>query len=85
MKFLCCRFIQSKNRANLGYKLAVNHLADRTSYEMKYLRGRKAPENRFNGGQPFPYTFEELAEIEGQLPDSIDWRLAGAVTPVKGK
>ncbi|XP_050788033.1 digestive cysteine proteinase 2-like [Gopherus flavomarginatus] len=72
------RFVHSKNRANLSYKLALNHLADRTPEEMAVLRGRLksgAP----NNGQPFPsemYTGLILPEI-------LDWRLYGAVTPVK--
>ncbi|EMP31094.1 Cathepsin L [Chelonia mydas] len=72
------RFIHSKNRPTLPSKLALNHLADRTPAEMAVLRGRLksgAP----NNGQPFP--------SEGYtgliLPESLDWRLYGAVTPVK--
>ncbi|TFK13221.1 histidine decarboxylase [Platysternon megacephalum] len=72
------RFVHSKNRANLPYRLALNHLADRTPEEMAVLRGRLksgAP----NNGQPFP------AELYTGLilPEILDWRLYGAVTPVK--
>lgn len=66
------RYVHSKNRDNLPYKLVLNHLADRTPAEMAVLRGRLksgAP----NNGQPFP--------SEGYtgliLPESLDWRLYG--------
>nr|CAD7256813.1 unnamed protein product [Timema shepardi] len=75
------RFIHSKNRANLGYTLGINHLADRTDLEIRALRGKQyTAEKHYNGGLPFPYnTSEEL----DKLPVYIDWRLFGAVTPVK--
>nr|XP_013800141.1 PREDICTED: thiol protease aleurain-like [Apteryx mantelli mantelli] len=72
------RFVHSKNRAALSYTLALNHLADRTPQELAVLRGRRrsrAP----NNGQPFPS--EHYAGLD--LPESLDWRLYGAVTPVK--
>lgn len=73
------RLIHSINRANLGYKLDVNHLADRTDLELKALRGKQYTKG-YNGGQPFPHNVEkELSTI----PENIDWRLYGAVTPVK--
>ncbi|KAG6932516.1 digestive cysteine proteinase 2-like [Chelydra serpentina] len=72
------RYVHSKNRAHLPYKLVLNHLADRTPEEMAVLRGRLrsgAP----NYGQPFPSEgYKSLI-----LPESLDWRLYGAVTPVK--
>lgn len=73
------RFIHSINRANKGYQLEANHLADRTELELKALRGKQYTKG-YNGGEPFPYNAEE--EIT-KIPESIDWRLHGAVTPVK--
>nr|BAF94153.1 26,29 kDa proteinase-like cysteine protease [Plautia stali] len=73
------RFIYSKNRANLGYQLAVNHLADKTETELRVLRGRRYTPG-YNGGSAFPY---ELKTINAAVPDQYDWRLYGAVTPVK--
>ncbi|XP_017887967.1 digestive cysteine proteinase 1 [Ceratina calcarata] len=73
------RFIHSVNRANKGYQLQVNHLVDRTELELKALRGKQYTKG-YNGGQPFPYN---VAHEMTNVPDSIDWRLYGAVTPVK--
>ncbi|XP_075765252.1 digestive cysteine proteinase 1-like [Pelodiscus sinensis] len=72
------RYVHSKNRANLPYKLALNHLADRTPEETAVLRGRQQDQPPSNG-QPFPW-----ASYAGlNLPESLDWRLFGAVTPMK--
>ncbi|CAK1590692.1 unnamed protein product [Parnassius mnemosyne] len=76
------RFINSNNRARRGFTLSVNHLADRTDDELAALRGL-----RYNGsipmGLPFPYGESELKEMQMILPPEIDWRLVGAVSPVK--
>lgn len=75
------RFIHSKNRLRLGYALAINHLADRTEDELHALRGYKPSKPKGgNGGKPFP---KDLLKVKDHLPDSWDWRLLGAVTPVK--
>lgn len=73
------RFIHSKNRATLGYSLGINHLADRTEDELRALRGFKSS-GIYNGGQSFPHNLES---INDHLPDQHDWRLFGAVSPVK--
>lgn len=72
------RFIHSKNRAGLSYRLAVNHLADRTDIEMKALRGNR-PSGEYNGGNAFPYNNIKKSDY----PASLDWTVYGAVTPVK--
>lgn len=59
--------------------MGVNHLADKTDLELKALRGRRYS-GVYNGGGPFPYKHIDRA----QLPTDYDWRLYGAVTPVKG-
>uniref|UniRef100_T1INL6 Peptidase C1A papain C-terminal domain-containing protein n=1 Tax=Strigamia maritima TaxID=126957 RepID=T1INL6_STRMM len=71
------RFIHSTNRQRNGFTLAVNHLADKTDKEMRILRGKQRSNSEYNGGLPFPY------HHVSHLPDSLDWRLSGAVTPVK--
>jgi len=78
------RYIHSKNRAGLTYRLRPNHLADFSTAELAHLRGRiydpAASNASTNGGQPSPaYTPAQAAA----LPESLDWRLYGAVTPVK--
>lgn len=76
------RFIHSKNREQLGYSLTVNRFADRTEDEMKAYRGhRPSGPGKYNGGNPFPYMLTE--KVLADLPDDYDWRLFGAVTPVK--
>ncbi|CAB3361153.1 Hypothetical predicted protein [Cloeon dipterum] len=72
------RYIHSTNRAGLPYKLAVNHMADKSELEMKAFRGRQYSEG-YNGGSAFPYDTPEMHKV----PDSMDWRIFGAVTPVK--
>ncbi|XP_067862776.1 digestive cysteine proteinase 1-like [Heptranchias perlo] len=72
------RYIHSMNRKNLTYKMGINHFADRSVGEMTTMRGR-LKRTTPNKGQPFP------AELYKSviLPPSMDWRLYGAVTPVK--
>jgi len=56
-------------------------LADYSKEELKSLCGyRKLNPDEFNGGKPFPYNNKDFTN----LPSEIDWRIAGAVTPVKG-
>ncbi|XP_068189106.1 digestive cysteine proteinase 2 isoform X1 [Antennarius striatus] len=72
------RYIHSKNRAGLSYTLALNALSDCTKAELSTIRGRK-PVKTPNGGLPFPSeTYKGVT-----VPESLDWRLYGAVTPVK--
>ncbi|CAJ1083734.1 digestive cysteine proteinase 1 [Xyrichtys novacula] len=72
------RYVHSKNREGLSFSVVLNSLADRTIDELAIMRGRirgKTP----NKGEPFPTKIYEGVTV----PDSLDWRLYGAVTPVK--
>ncbi|XP_066530853.1 digestive cysteine proteinase 1-like [Hoplias malabaricus] len=71
------RYVHSMNRAGLSYVLSVNHLADRSQAELAVMRGKRGKKT-FNNAQPFPPELRSVA-----TPDSLDWRLYGAVTPVK--
>merc|ERR1719429_986235 len=74
------RFIHSKNRQGLSYSLASNHLADKSEQEIRVLRGRTFDRSlKYNGGKPRVYSSQQLRDA----PDTLDWRLYGAVTPVK--
>ncbi|XP_052744081.1 digestive cysteine proteinase 1 [Bicyclus anynana] len=75
------RYIHSNNRAHRGFTLAVNHLADRTDDELAALRGRRY--SGPNQGLPFPHSARALEEMSDKVPAEHDWRLFGAVTPVK--
>lgn len=72
------------NRANLGFQMTVNHLADHTELELKALRGKQYTHVTNNGGLPFPYKPKKIVKTKS-FPKDLDWRLYGAVTPVKGK
>jgi len=74
------RYIHSKNRAGLSYRLAPNHLTDLSADEMRRMRG-KLNSKGYNGGLPFPHT--NLTDAIEHLPEQMDWRLYGAVTSVK--
>uniref|UniRef100_A0A3Q1GR39 Zgc:103438 n=1 Tax=Acanthochromis polyacanthus TaxID=80966 RepID=A0A3Q1GR39_9TELE len=74
----CFQYIHSKNRAGLSFSLALNSLSDRSMSELATMRGRKQRKTP-NGGLPFPSkSYEGIG-----IPESLDWRLYGAVTPVK--
>ncbi|KAF3707665.1 SH3 domain-binding protein 5 [Channa argus] len=72
------RYVHSKNRAGLPFSLALNSLSDRTLSELSSMRGRKRGKTP-NRGLPFPSKMYKGVNV----PDSLDWRLYGAVTPVK--
>ncbi|XP_034401177.1 digestive cysteine proteinase 1-like [Cyclopterus lumpus] len=72
------RYVHSKNRAGLPFALALNSLSDRTMSELTTMRGRKRGKTP-NGGLPFLLKNYEKVTV----PESLDWRIYGAVTPVK--
>ena len=72
------RYILSKNRESVRYRLAVNHLADLTDDEMKIMRGRL-----YSGANNQGLVFDKTKYNLTNIPKQWDWRLLGAVTPVK--
>lgn len=77
------RYIHSKNRANLGYKLAVNRFADYYDEELMPTSGyRKEKKRDRPSSQSKTFRYGKSPFVN--LPESIDWRGAGAVTPVQG-
>lgn len=73
-----CRYVHSKNRAGLSYTLGLNSLSDRTVSELSTMRGRKQRKTPNNG---LAFSFKQYGNVI--VPESLDWRLSGAVTPVK--
>jgi C1A family cysteine protease len=74
------RYINSINRQGLSFRVAINHLADKSDEELRVLTGKqKSVKGAQNNGLPF-----DMSKYENKaLPESFDWRLYGAVTPVK--
>lgn len=72
------RYVHSMNRAGLSFSLSVNHLADRSQKELSMMRGCQRTHKVHRKAQPFPSEIRSIA-----TPNSVDWRLYGAVTPVK--
>jgi len=62
------------------YKLAMNHLGDMTSQEVKEILNGYKMRNKLTGKAS---TF--LAPSNLKIPDSVDWRTEGYVTPVKNQ
>ncbi|XP_061368850.1 senescence-specific cysteine protease SAG39-like [Gastrolobium bilobum] len=70
-------FIESFNAAaNKPYRLSVNHLADLTIEEFKASR------NGFKRPHEFTTTSFKYENVTA-IPATIDWRIKGAVTPIK--
>ena len=68
------RYIESMNRKGLTYRLAVNHLADKTDEELQVITGKlRTKPNTKNNGLPF-----DMSKYNTKLPDSFDWRIYGA-------
>ncbi|KAL8558058.1 hypothetical protein ACOMHN_022951 [Nucella lapillus] len=74
------RYIHSKNRQGLTYRMAINHMADRSDRELKMMNKFRRTKN-YDGIQGLPFDDSQFAKAP--IPDQMDWRLYGAVTPVK--
>ena len=66
------RYIHSKNRQGLSFSLAVNHMADKSSVELRALNGRRYSAG-YNGG----LAFNKHKYDRENIPDNMDWRLYG--------
>ena len=69
------RFIRSKNRENLKYKLAPNNFADMTEEEIDLHRGLLHDEKeKKNPKLSEVLYFNQSLLTSGLVPDELDWR-----------
>ena len=72
------RYINSKNRENLGFTLAINHLSDLNEKELKLRNGY-----RYTGiGESHRLKSSDVL-MGWNIPDSMNWTAKGAVNPPK--
>ncbi|XP_028397779.1 cathepsin L1-like [Dendronephthya gigantea] len=85
-------FIRSKNRARLNYTLAVNNLADLTPEEFRamndllYDEDNRVPEfmkDQFPSHDDVPVV--NYTEPSEPLPENLDWREYGVISPTRGQ
>jgi len=81
------RWIRAANRRGLSYTLGVNHMVDWTPDERRVLLGRRALPQvmEFASGPVRGCSLYEPPSGNASiaLPNRLDWREAGLVTPVK--
>ena len=69
------RYIRSKNRQNLKYKLAPNSFTDMTEEEVNLHRGLLHDKNEHKAPkQPEVLKFNHSVLSLGLIPDDLDWR-----------
>ncbi|KAL9979945.1 hypothetical protein ACROYT_G008468 [Oculina patagonica] len=80
------RFINSKNRAALNFTLAPNELSDVTENEFEMYKGLLIdPSGGDEGLKKQEIPEARLTIPKTPLPDSLDWREYGVVTPAKAQ
>lgn len=72
------RFINAKNRQGLSYHLRVNQFADLSHDERLRMHRSGAVKRKADNGADMTHAVSSVL-----VPDEIDWRTKGAVTPVK--
>jgi len=70
--------VNAHNKTNATWKETINHMSHLTATEKKAFRGRT--KGRYSKFANKSYSFNLGLQT---LPDSVDWRTKGVVTPVK--
>ena len=80
--------IDEHNRRNKDFKIGLNEFADMPSSEfVKKMNGYKYKPNQGALKNDIKETnnFQYLALANVQIPNTVDWRTSGAVTPIKNQ
>ncbi|XP_073943282.1 cathepsin K-like [Choristoneura fumiferana] len=78
------QLVVDHNSKNLGYKLAMNHLSDLSTEELRVRNGARASFHPA-GSIPFPHSEAEVNQIVTHLPKEYDMRMEGFITPIKNQ
>lgn len=82
VSYCLIRYIRSKNRANLKYKLTPNNMADMTEKEVHLHKGllhdKKSKKSKKIKSSTLP--FNQSVMQTGLVPEQLDWRDYGTLT-----